>query len=186
MKEYAVQNKVPILKDESLMFILDYIVHNEVRSILEIGTAIGYSSINMALLNKDIKITTIERDPKMYEEAIKNIKDNSLDNQIEVILADALTVDLNKKYDLIFIDAAKAQYIKFFEKFKYNLNEKGVIITDNLLFHGLVAKKDTIESKNLRSLVTKIDNYVKFLKDNQEFSTIFYEIGDGLSVTRRN
>jgi predicted O-methyltransferase YrrM len=84
---------------------------------------------------------------------------------------------------LIFIDAAKSQSIKFFEKFKYFLKDNGTIITDNLKFHGNVGKSSEIESKNLRSLVGKIENYIEFLKNNPEFETKFYNVGDGLSVS---
>ena len=96
-----------------------------------------------------------------------------MENQITILYEDALNTTLDKKFDLIFIDAAKSQYIKFFEKFKNNLNESGTIVSDNLLFHGLVSKKEEIESKNLRQLVKKIYQYVTFLKENQEFDTEF-------------
>ena len=86
---------------------------------------------------------------------------------------------------MIFIDAAKGQYRKFFEKFQYFLAPGGVIITDNLKFHGYVGKSDTIESKNLRQLVKKIEGYIDYLKTNEEFTTEFYDIGDGVSVSKR-
>ena len=87
---------------------------------------------------------------------------------------------------MIFIDAAKSQYIKFFEKFKHNLNETGTIISDNLEFHGLVENKENVSlSRNVRGLVRKINEYVAFLKDNREFKTDFYSIGDGIGVSVR-
>ena len=76
-------------------------------------------------------------------------------------------------------------YIKFFEKFQNYLSKGGVIITDNLKFHGLVADKDKIESRNVLGLVTKIEKYIEFLRTNEEFVTKFYDIGDGLSVSFR-
>ena len=84
---------------------------------------------------------------------------------------------------MIFIDAAKAQYIKFFVKFTKLLKKGGIVFTDNLLFHGLVYgdKKDL--SKNLRSLVTKIESYNDYLKNNQDFDSYFFKIGDGISVS---
>lgn len=186
IEKYAKDNNVPIMLPDGIEFLLNYIKENNVKTILEIGTAIGYSAIRMALISSDIKITTIERDIDRYNEAIKNISDFSLENQINVIYADAFDVDLTEKFDLIFIDAAKSQYIKFFEKFKHNLNETGTIISDNLEFHGLVENKENVSlSRNVRGLVRKINEYVTFLKDNGEFKTDFYSIGDGIGVSVR-
>ena len=119
--------------------------------------------------------------------AKKNINNFELNNRIKVINDDAFNVELKDEYDLIFIDAAKSQYIKFFEKFKLNLSENGVIVSDNLNFHGLVQKNiDEIESRNVRGLVRKLNNYIDFLKNNKEFVTTFYEIGDGISISKKN
>lgn len=186
MENYAKENSVPIIEKESIAFIMKYIKANNIQNILEIGSAIGYSTILMATANTDVKVTTIERDETRYMECLKNVKKAELDKKINVVYQDALEVNLsNVSYDLIFIDAAKGQYKKFFEKFKHFLAPNGVIITDNLQFHGLVGKKETIESKNLRALVDKIETYIEFLKENEEFETKFLEIGDGLSVSMR-
>ena len=184
LKKYAKDNHVPIMLQDGIDYIVNYIKNNNVKSILEIGTAIGYSAINFALVDSNIKVTTIERDDIMYNEAIKNISEFNLNNQINVIHNDALYTEINGKYDLIFIDAAKSQYIKFFEKYKNNLNNNGVIITDNLNFHGLV-KDSTNCSRNTKQLVKKIQNYIDFLKNNEEFDTEFISIGDGISITRK-
>lgn len=186
MENYAKENSVPIIEKDSIAFIMKYIKANNVNNILEIGSAIGYSTILMASASPDVKVTTIERDENRYMECLKNVKKAELDKKINVVYQDALEVNLSDvSYDLIFIDAAKGQYKKFFEKFKYFLTPNGVIITDNLNFHGLVGKKDTIESKNLRALVDKIETYIEFLKENEEFETKFLEIGDGLSVSMK-
>lgn len=186
LEKYAKENKVPIISKDGLKFIVEYIKKHKVKNILEIGTAIGYSAINMAKVDDDIKITTIERNEKMYAEARKNIRKFSLEKRITLVLKDALEVNAVGQYDLIFIDAAKAQYINFFEKFKNNLTQNGVIITDNLNFHGLTKNPEEIQSKNLKALVKKINKYKEFLKNNQEFTTKFYEIGDGISISKRN
>ena len=83
----------------------------------------------------------------------------------------------------IFIDAAKAQNTKFFEKFKYFLADDGAIITDNINFHGYVGESKMLDKSNLKSLVEKIEEYVEFLKTNPEFDTKFYDYGDGLAVS---
>ena len=184
LKKYAKDNHVPVMLQDGIDYIVNYIKNNNVKSILEIGTAIGYSAINFALVDSNIKVTTIERDDIMYNEAIKNISEFNLNNQINVIHNDALYTEINGKYDLIFIDAAKSQYIKFFEKYKNNLNNNGVIITDNLNFHGLVSDDSNITNRNTLQLVKKIRNYIDFLKENKEFCTEFLNIGDGISISK--
>ena len=187
MEKYAKEYNVPIIEKDSIKFIMKYIKLNDVKTILEIGTAIGYSGILMVSANEGTSLTTIERDEKRYMEAIKNVKKCGLEKQIEIVFQDALDVNLvGRTYDLIFIDAAKGQYIKFFEKFSHYLSPNGVIISDNINFHGLVGNRDESMSKNLNSLVSKIENYIEFLKTNKEFTTKFYDIGDGLSVSYRN
>lgn len=186
MEQYARDYNVPIIEKDSIAFIMKFIKANDVKEILEIGSAIGYSSILMASVKDDVKITTIERDETRYMECLKNVKDCGLQDQINVVYQDALEVNLTGvSYDLIFIDAAKGQYTKFFEKYKYFLNPGGVIITDNLKFHGHVGNRDNIASRNLKQLVGKIENYIDFLKKNDEFETKFYDVGDGLSVSIR-
>ena len=188
MEHYASMNNVPIIELDSIKFIMKYKKMNKVKSILEIGTAIGYSAILMANANNFCEITTIERDEKRYKEAVKNVNKSGLDKRIELVYNDAMEVNLSGcKYDLIFIDAAKGQYIKYFDKFCNYLNPGGVIITDNLKFHGLVKNKELIKSKNVRGIVNKIENYIEYLKNNKEYITKFYDIGDGLSVSfKRN
>ncbi len=186
IRTYAKENNVPIMMDDGIEFLTNYIVKNKINTVLEIGTAIGYSAIMMTLANPNLAVTTIERDEKRYLEALKNIKKLNLENRITLVFNDALCVNIEGKYDLIFIDAAKAQSIKFFEKFEKNLNPGGVIITDNLEFHGLVKKKEEeIESRNLRALVRKVKEYITFLKANDRYETEFLSIGDGISVSKK-
>ena len=186
MERYAEANNVPIIEPDSIHFIKKYIKLNDVKKILEVGTAIGYSAILMATAKDDVEVTTIERDDKRYREAVKNVNEAGLDDRIEVVFNDALDVNLaGYSYDLIFIDAAKSQLKKYFEKFQNYLNPGGVIITDNIKFHGLVAEKDKIESKNVRQLVDKIEDYKEYLQNNDEFITKFYDVGDGLAVSFR-
>ena len=186
MEAYAQENNVPIIQKESIVYIMKYIKEHNIKTVLEIGSAIGYSAILMASASEDVKLTTIERDETRYMECLKNIKKSGLDKRITTVYQDALEVNLTGvSYDLIFIDAAKGQNINFFEKYKNFLNPNGTIITDNIGFHGMVGKSQEIESKNLRELVQKIENYIEFLKNNDEFNTEFLSLGDGLSVSTR-
>ena len=187
MEEYAREKNIPIMEKDGIAFLMKYIKAHNIKSVLEIGSAIGYSAILMASSSPDVKVTTIERDETNYMECLKNVKKCGFEQKVNVVFQDALELNLAEgtEFDLIFIDAAKGQYTKFFEKYKFFLAKGGTIITDNLKFHNYVGKSKEIESKNLRQLVTKIENYIDFLKNNEEFETKFYDVGDGLSVSVR-
>ena len=186
LKLEALSNDIPIMQDEGIEFLLNFIKENNIKTILEIGTAVGYSAIKMASLDDDITVTSIERDTERYKEAVKNVEKFKLDDRITLIHDDAFNVELDSKYDLIFIDAAKGKNIEFCEKFKVNLNDSGYMITDNLKFHGYVDMElSSIESRNIRGLVRKIRNYLDFLKNNKEFETTFFDLGDGVSVSKK-
>lgn len=187
MKKYAIENKVPIMVDDSIEFIIAYIEKKQIKNILEIGTAIGYSAIMMALSSPDIHVVTIEKDKERYLEALKNVKQFNLEERITLIYSDALETKIKGRYDMILIDAAKSKNMEFFKYYEKNLELNGSIITDNLKFHGYVDKdlKD-IESRNIRALVKKIRNYITFLEENNEYKTKFFDIGDGLSISERS
>ena len=186
IKKYALDNKVPIMVDAGIDYLTTFIIKHQINSVLEIGTAIGYSAIMMALANPNLKVTTIERDRDRYLEAVKNIKKFELEDRITLVFNDALEVNIEGTFDMIFIDAAKGQNIKFFEKYESNLKPHGYIITDNMNFHGLVDKLDAeIESRNLRGLVRKIRDYRTYLLNNQNYNVELLDIGDGIAVASK-
>lgn len=185
LEDYADKFNVPIIQKNALDIIQALIKVHSTKKILEIGSAIGYSAINFANVSKDIFVTTIERDKKMAELARENIHCFQLDKRIRLIEEDALTFDestLGKDFDFLFIDAAKSQYEKFFNKYTKCLKTGGIVVTDNLIFHDLVFE-DYIENRNTRQLVKKIKNYNEWLKNNELFDTTFLNIGDGISIS---
>ena len=184
IKKYALENNVPIMEDESSDIIIEEIKKNSLENILELGTAIAYTTIKLANINQNIKITSIERDNKRYTIAKENVQKSNLSN-ITLIHEDIYKTNIKDKFDLIIIDAAKAQNKGFFEKFKNNLSNKGIISIDNLSFHGLVGKSTEIKSKNLKALVRKIENFVNFLKENTEFNVTFIEVGDKIAICKK-
>ncbi len=185
LEEYALLHNIPIMEKESLDFIKMRIKLFKIQKILEIGAAIGYSAINYALTDTNIEVTTIEKDRDRFLEATKNVSKYKLTNQIQIIFADAMETTLTDKYDLIVIDASKAKNKDFFERFKSLLNSSGLIIIDNIKFHGLVGKSNEIESKNLRNMVKKIEEFKEFLNNNKEFRVEYIDVGDGLAVCYR-
>ena len=195
MYQYAKENDVPIISDEGLVYLLQLIRLTNAKKILEVGMAIGYSAIQMASLDKNIHIDTIERDIDMYNIAVNNIKLAKMEKQIHIVLKDGLQVtkeDLmgidTYEYDLIFIDAAKAQYKKFFELFTPFLRKGGIVVCDNLLFHGLVGlsaseKEEQIKTKSLKGLVRKIEEFNDWLAKKKGYKTDFLKIGDGMAIS---
>lgn len=185
IETYANKNRVPIIQKSGLDFLTHIIKISNAKKILEIGTAIGYSAINCTLINENIHVTTIERDEKMFIEACKNIDLFNLNSRIKIIFQDALEVDESKfksDYDLLFIDAAKSQYQKFFEKYTKCLKKGGIVVTDNLIFHDLIFSEN-ISNRNTMQLVNKIKKYNLWLKNNKLFDTKFFNIGDGIALS---
>ena len=185
MELYAKENNIPIMQKDGILYLIEFIKENNIKNILEIGSAIGYSSIMMASINSDIKVTTIEKDIDRYNIAVSNINKYNLSNQITIINDDACNVEIDGKFDLIFIDAAKGKNILFFEKFKDNLKDNGTIITDNLSFHGLVEDSSLIKTKNQRGIVNKIKLFIDFLDNNKEFITTYIPVGDTIAISKR-
>ena len=185
LEEYAKINNIPIMQKDGILYLINYIKENNIKNILEIGSAIGYSSIMMASINSDIRITTIERDKDRYDLAVFNIKKYNLDKQINIIYGDAVDTDITGMYDLILIDAAKGKNVFFFEKYKNNLVKRGTIITDNLSFHGLVEDSDLVKTKNQRGIVNKIKDFISFLDNNEEFATEYIPVGDKIAISKR-
>ena len=186
LRSYADANNVPIIERSSLMTIKSIIMLTHPKRILEIGTAIAYSSLSFASCYNDIIVDTIERNPEMIEQAKANIKKAGMEDRVILHEGDALLIDNDtlSKYDLIFIDAAKAQYQKFFDKYSPLLNDNGYIITDNILFHGCVENQNDL-SKNVLGMAKKLDSYNHTLTRSDSFETIYLDCGDGLAITKR-
>ena len=186
IKQKALDENVPIIKDEGLKFLLDFIREKEFKDILELGTAVGYSAMQMAALDKDIHIDTIEKNEDMYKQAIVNIENSPYKDQIDIHFMPIEEYETDKKFDLIFVDAAKAQYGKYMEQFLPNLKEKGCMFFDNMIFHGLVNDVENIESRNLRNLVKKIIKFSEMVRNDDRFDIMMFDnIGDGILLLSR-
>ena len=189
IKKIALDNQIPIIMDDSLDVIKQIIIEEKPQRVLEIGTATGYSSICFAKIIEDnLKINyiidTIELDELRAKEAIDNINGMNLENNINVLIGNAVDIlpTINKKYDLIFIDAAKGKY-PFFLKEAIRLSHNGTtIIADNILYKGYVLS-DYNKHKQ-RTAVTHLREYIKLACENNNLETKILEVGDGLAVSK--
>ncbi|MEQ6375815.1 O-methyltransferase [Bacillaceae bacterium S4-13-58] len=186
MEKYAHDYSIPIMEPLGLEFILQLLRMKNPKKILEIGTAIGYSAIRMAQACPTAFITTIERDQVRYEEALKNIKKAGLEERIEVVFGDAFDqeeiVSNSELYDVLFIDAAKGQYQRFFETFSKYVQENGMILTDNVLFHGYVLDETDVSNRKAK-IGKKINRYNEWLTNLSDYQSVIVPLGDGVSIT---
>lgn len=187
MEQYAKKENIPIMDPYSMEVMLKILQLFRPERILEIGTAIGYSALRMADV-LDARIVTIERDPERAERAECYIRSQNKTGQIKIIRGDALELPeeagKHGPFDCIFIDAAKGQYKKFFELFTPYLNERGIVISDNVLFKGYVFQHDG-GNKRLQKIAGKIKDYNDWLFNQPDFETVIFPVGDGLGVSIR-
>jgi predicted O-methyltransferase YrrM len=185
IKKRALEEHIPIIMDDTLEVIGKYLEEIKPKKILEIGTAVGYSAICFSkYLDKDGKIDTIERDEERIQEAKINIKNMNLENVINIYEGDAVEIlpTLDKKYDVVFIDAAKGKYPFFLKEALRMINKNGIIFADNILYKGYVMS-DYNKHKQ-RTAVRNLREYIKEITENPNLETEILDVGDGLAVSR--
>lgn len=186
LTSYGIVHRIPILFAQGMELLEGLVKENQPKKFLEIGTAIGRTAIAVAALVPDCQVVTIERDPEMIALARKNIEESGMKERITLIEGDAKEVQIpDGPYDFIFIDAAKAQYKPFFEKYAPYLSEDGLILSDNMKFHGLVDHPERTHNRSTKNLIRRLKAYREFLETNEEFTTEFLDEGDGFALTRR-
>ncbi len=195
LKEESIKNGIPIIKDDVENKIIEVIRENNIKNILEIGSATGYSSIVFANINDDIRVVTIEKDKKRYLEAKANISNFNLDNRIKIYNNDAnellIEEDFIKEYkefletnkfDMLFIDGAKGQYLDFIIKGEKHIKKGGYIIADNVLFRGYVLGE--YKEKKYRTAVNRLKRFLLVVTDQEKYETEIYYLDDGLSISK--
>ena len=185
IKKKALEDKVPIIMDDTLEVIAKILDEIKPKKILEIGTAVGYSAICFSeYLQENGKIDTIERDTERVKEARKNIKKAEVEEKINIYEGDAVEIlpTLNDEYDVVFIDAAKGKYPFFLNQALRMIKPGGVIFADNILYKGYVMSdynkhKQRTAARNLRAYIAEITN-------NEKLETEILEVGDGLAISK--
>ena len=186
IKKKALEDKVPIIMDDTLEVIAKILDEIKPKKILEIGTAVGYSAICFSeYLQEDGKIDTIERDIERVKEARENIKKAEVEGKINIYEGDAVEIlpTLDDEYDVVFIDAAKGKYPFFLNQALRMIKPGGVIIADNVLYKGYVMS-DYNKHKQ-RTAVRNLREYIKEVSENPNLETEILEVGDGLAITKK-
>ncbi|TDM13071.1 O-methyltransferase [Macrococcus lamae] len=186
LRDYAEQHQVPIMDKVAIEMVKQLIRIHQTESILEIGTAIGYSSLHFASVHESVTVTTIERNKEMYEQAVKNVTAFNCSDRIRLVFSDAKEAfyDVNdRQYDILFIDAAKAQSKNFFELYSPLVKKGGLIITDNILYHDFVGNIEVVRNRNVKQMVRKIEKYNDWLSEQPGYTTNFIDLGDGMSIS---
>ena len=185
IKEKALEEHIPIIMDDTLDVIGEYLKDNKPKRLLEIGTAVGYSAICFTeFLSEDGSIDTIEREHERVEEAKENIKKAEVYGKINIYEGDAVEIlpTLDYKYDVVFIDAAKGKYPFFLKEALRMLKSDGIIFADNILYKGYVLS-DYNKHKQ-RTAVRNLREYIKEATENENLDTEILEVGDGLAITK--
>ena len=189
IKNKSLDENVPIITDEVLNYMIFTARNIKARNILEIGTATGYSGLFLAQLANENSgfLTTMEIDEIRYGKAVENFKKLGLFEKNKMIFGDALEeipkLDKNVKYDFIFIDASKGQYLKFFEMSYELLNENGIIFIDNLMFRGLIAADKEEIPKRYKTIVKRLKEFIEKL--NEEYNFVLLPFGDGVGIVKK-
>ena len=189
IKNESLDENVPIITDEVLNYMIFTARNIKARNILEIGTATGYSGLFLAQIANENSgfLTTMEIDEIRYGKAVENFKKLGLFEKNKMIFGDALEqipkLDKNVKYDFIFIDASKGQYLKFFEMSYELLNENGIIFIDNLMFRGLVAVEKEKIPKRYKTIVKRFGEFIEKL--NKEYNFVLLPFGDGVGIVKK-
>lgn len=182
---YAMLHNVPILRESEVRLFTDLIDMYKPQSILEVGTAIGYSTILMAsCMAKDGHITTMELDQERHEKAKEFIAQTPYKDKIKLLQGDAsvLLDNLEGTYDMVFLDGPKGQYLHQLKKILPHLSENAVILADNVMFRGYVESEEA-PPKRFRTIVKRLREYLEFVRNKELFNTTIYQMGDGMSIS---
>lgn len=184
LKTYGKEHKVPISMDDTLCFLCDTINQNNIKSVLEIGTAIGFGTITMVENTNLTHIDTVEIDHNNFLIAKENFAKHGVQEKVTQFNLDAIDFlkTCTKKYDLIYLDGPKGQYINYLPYLVRILNENGILVADNLYFHGMVTGKIPI-SKGCRAMIKGLKKYIDAIKNHPNLKTEIKDIGDGLGVS---
>ena len=185
IKKKALEDKVPIIMDDTLEAVAKILSEIKPNKILEIGTAVGYSAICFSeYLQENGKIDTIERDTERVKEARENIKRAEVEDKINIYEGDAVEIlpTLNDEYDVVFIDAAKGKYPFFLNQALRMIKTGGMIIADNVLYKGYVMS-DYNKHKQ-RTAVRNLREYIAQITNNAKLETKILEVGDGLAISK--
>ena len=185
IKNYALINHIPIVRDRTACYLVNECSKLNPKKILEIGTAIGYSGLLMLNSCKG-SLLTIEKDEKRVLEANKNFSKYNMSKRVCIKCGDALDELMvlyndNQKFDFIFLDGPKGQYIKYFPILKKLLNKNGVLFADNVLMNGLVNNIDNVTHKN-RAMVRNMKKFNTEILNDSEFKSTLYDLDDGFIV----
>ena len=184
IQTYGESNNVPISLEDTLSFLCQTINKNNCKQVLEIGTAIAFGTITMAENSTAEHFDTVELEKERYDIAVQNIKNHNLQNKITAYNMDAeqYLKNCNKKYNLIYLDGPKGQYINYLPYLINLLETGGIIVADNIYFHGMVTGKIPI-TKGCRAMIKGLKNYIKAIITHPQLDSKIYEIGDGLGFS---
>ncbi len=187
LEKFAAEREVPISQPETIRLIEVLIRLGGIKNILEVGAAIGYSAVRMARIAPDIAVDTVEINPDAAAYARRVFERAGVSGRVTLFEGDAADIlpklrSEGREYDMIFVDAAKAQYGSFFESCRDMLRPGGLLISDNILYKGMTATDELVLHRK-RTIVKRLREYVDMLCRDKKFDTAIVPVGDGMALS---
>ncbi|MBO4219001.1 MAG: O-methyltransferase [Erysipelotrichaceae bacterium] len=185
IRQKAREDGVPIMDDEGIDYVADFLKRSRVDSLLEIGTAVGYSAIVFASCSEDLHIVTLENDEQRYRQAVENIAEAGLKERITPILTDARQYHLEGKFRCLFLDGPKAHNAELLKIYQDNLTDDGIIIVDDVYLYGILDDPGRKIKRRLRPLVQKLRDFREGMLSDPAYESTYLQIGDGLLICKK-
>ncbi len=183
-RKLALERGIPVADDETLQFLLLMLQTKQPKRILEIGTAVGLSSVAMLLACPDARLTTMELEEERFAEAKQNFADFGVSDRVNAHLGDAgeILAMMDGEFDFVFLDGPKAQYEKYLFDLKRLMTKGAILFADDVLLYGWVSGEEPTPQKR-QSIVDKIRSYLHTITQDEAFITSVLNVGDGVALS---
>ena len=185
LRKQGLKEGIPLMDEDGLYYISSFLSEIGAESMLEVGTAIGYSAIVLAESNPGLKILTLEKEPERHQRALENIAQSECCENITALCTDARKYLTDQQFDVILLDGPKAHNSELVDHYENNLKTGGYFIVDDVYFHGYLDNPSVIRSRRLKSIVVKLAKFREEFEANEKYETTYLQIGDGLLIARK-
>lgn len=190
IRQYAKENVVPIMLDNTALFLREKLIDNQPKKVLEIGTAIGYSGILILTTLENAELNTVELNRERFNLALNNFKKLGLRSRVQAYCDDAMNhikklESANEKFDFIFLDGPKGQQFKYLPILKNLLNKGGIMFVDDIFYHKNFIQDNGFIPHKHRAMVNNLIKFIDNIDADEDFSKEYFEIDEGILIATR-